>query len=241
MGRLVQCIYDPTDRPVGHAACTGGGHHALGVGGGTIRGRSPVDDMWRQWWAKLELEEGEAPSIVREAQAHRSSDVTWGRGGAAAWQNFRVVGDLSPSAVASWCSYSTEGKKGSLDSEGSTRKWLADGAHRSGSSAVVAALILMQEGFSVEPEWTRSHRGGVGGLGALRSRRRKENSKFCACWGKKAQSRVPLQLKLRGGGGSGPWCQGEEGEGGGPSGMGTMCGGGGWSRQPAEAPSRQKR
>jgi hypothetical protein len=39
------------------------------------------------------------------------------------------------------------------------------------------------------------------------------------------QGATPAQIE-GGGGGSGPWCQGEEGEGGGPSGMGAMCGGG---------------
>jgi hypothetical protein len=55
-----------------------------------------VDEVWRRRRAKLRLEEGEAPGIVREVQAHRSSGVTWGRGGASAWHNFKVVADLSP-------------------------------------------------------------------------------------------------------------------------------------------------
>jgi hypothetical protein len=94
------------------AACTEGGHPAPGVGGGVVHGGSPVDEVWRRWRTKLELEGGEAPGIVREAQAHRSGGAMWGCGGAAALQNFKAVVDLHPSAVASRCSYSAEGRRG---------------------------------------------------------------------------------------------------------------------------------
>jgi hypothetical protein len=56
-----------------------------------------------------------------------------------------------------------------------------------GSSAAVAALILAREGFSGEPEWTRSHRGGVAGPGVLQSGRRKENSKSHMRWAKSSK------------------------------------------------------
>jgi hypothetical protein len=71
-----------------------------------------VDEVWRRWRAKLELEEGMAPGIVREAQAHRSGGTTWGRGGAAVRQNFKAVADLWPSVAAPRCSYSAKGRRG---------------------------------------------------------------------------------------------------------------------------------
>jgi hypothetical protein len=94
------------------AVRTEGGDPAPGAGGGAVHGGSPVDEVWRRWWAKLELEGREAPSIFREAQAHRSGDATWGCGGAVARQNFKAVADLRPSLVASRCSYITEGRRG---------------------------------------------------------------------------------------------------------------------------------
>jgi hypothetical protein len=93
-----------------------------------------------------------------------------------------------------------------------------------GSFAVVAAPILAWEGFSGEPEWTRSRRGGVGGPGLLRSGRRNENSKSRMRRGKKLEAGVRSSLY---GGGVRSTTPGEEGEGGGPNSMGATRGGGG--------------
>jgi hypothetical protein len=112
-------------RPIGpatmRAACTGGGHHAPGASGVVVHGDSPVDNVWRRWWVKLNLEEGEAPSVVREVEAHCRGGATWGRRGAAAQRDFRA-------AAPRWYN-SMRRKKGSLDSEQSTREWSVNGAH----------------------------------------------------------------------------------------------------------------
>jgi hypothetical protein len=84
VGRLAQRIRSPTDRPARPHCAHQGGHHGPGAGGGAVRDGSPVDEVWRRRWVKLELEEGEAPGIASKAQAHRSGGATWGRGGAAA-------------------------------------------------------------------------------------------------------------------------------------------------------------
>jgi hypothetical protein len=64
-------------------AFTRGGHCALAGRGGAVRDDSPVDEVWRHWWVKLDQEEGESPGNERESGAHRSglALVRWQTGG----------------------------------------------------------------------------------------------------------------------------------------------------------------
>jgi hypothetical protein len=43
-----------------------------------VDGDSPVDKVWKHRRVKLELEEGEAPGIVREVETHHRGGVTRG-------------------------------------------------------------------------------------------------------------------------------------------------------------------
>jgi hypothetical protein len=133
-------LTDQSARPPCVRRALGGGHHAPGASGVVVHGDSLVDNVWRRWRVKLNLEEGEAPSVVREVEAHCRGGATWGRGGAAAQQDFRAV-------VPRWYN-SMRRRKGSLDSEQSTWEWSVNGAHRrrklsdgGGSDSGVGAVL----------------------------------------------------------------------------------------------------